>query len=114
MYQKMPNHRWNLSDFISQPKASNLGEYHADKKFNWFVLSSPAGGPADEQTFVSEAIYAVAVRPRFLPSFGRLRNVVRSGRIWLPLFQPELVCRAQERREDHRAGWWMPSSLTIR
>jgi len=59
---------------------------HADQKFNWFVLASPAGGPADEQTFVSKAIYAVAVRPRFHPSFGRLRNVVRGGRIWLPLF----------------------------
>src|ERR1700746_3111984 len=68
-------------------------------KFNGFVLVSAAGEPGDAQTFVGEAIYAVAVRSRFRPSFGRLRNVVRSGRIWLPLFQPELVHGAQERRE---------------
>jgi hypothetical protein len=76
----------SLAHGISQPKASNLGKCHADQKFNWFVLASAAGGPADEQTFVSETIYAVAFRPRFHPSFGRLRNVVRGGRIWLPLF----------------------------
>src|SRR5712672_2263744 len=90
--------------FHFSTKTFKFRRRHSEQTFNWFVLASAAiSGAADDQTFVSEAVYAVAVRPRFSPPFGRLRNVVRGGRVRLPLFQPELVHGAQERREDHRA-----------
>ena len=52
----------------------------AEQTFNWIVLDFRGiGTPVDDQAFVGEAIYVVAVRPRLSAPFGRLRNFVRGG-----------------------------------
>src|SRR5258707_510799 len=98
----MPNPGRKPGPFHFSTKRFKFGQCPANQTFNWFVVAS-AAGPADEQAFVSEAIYAVAVRPRFSSPFGRLRNFVGGGRVRLPLFQPELEKKTAAGPRPHKS-----------